>query len=63
MQEMSFIIHLWLENGERPTWRGRVTDVDGKDLRAFEDAQSLLEFIQNRLRTASQIALPSIRSR
>ena len=62
VQEMSFVIHLWLEKGERPAWRGRVTDVDGTDLRAFEDTQSLLDFIQDRLRMASQITLPALRS-
>ena len=28
--EISFVIHLWLEDQERPAWRGRVTDADGK---------------------------------
>jgi hypothetical protein len=57
---MSFVIHLWLDPG--PRWRGRVSD--GGDNHAFEDTDSLLAFIQERLQRASaaRIALPTRRA-
>lgn len=55
--QMSFFIHLWLEDGERPAWRGRVNDGDGGHSVAFEDEQALLGFIRSRLLDES-IVLP-----
>jgi len=59
--EMSFVIHLWLEQGAR--WRGRVSVGGGADSHAFEDTDSLLAFIQERLQRAStsRAALPTRR--
>ena len=59
--EVSFIIHLWLEQGAH--WRGRVSDGDGTKTCAFEDTDSLLAFIQERLQRASKsgMSLPSHR--
>jgi hypothetical protein len=54
--QMSFFIHLWLECGERPSWRGRVND-DGGRSGAFEDEYALLSFIRRRLSNES-IVLP-----
>ena len=48
-RQMSFFIHLWLEDGECPAWRGRVNDGDGGHSLAFEDEQALLGFIRGRL--------------
>ena len=62
VDEMSFIVHLWLEDREHPAWRGRVTDSNGEHSSAFEDGQSLLGFIQSRLREISDIALPARRN-
>jgi hypothetical protein len=45
--ETSFVIHLWIEPGS--FWRGRVSD--GEEERHFEDGQTLLEFIEDRLIT------------
>jgi hypothetical protein len=55
--QVSFFIHLWLEDGDRPAWRGRVNDGDGGYSIAFEDEQALLGFIRTRLRKDS-IVLP-----
>ena len=55
--QMNFFIHLWLEDGERPVWRGRVSDGPGGHSAAFEDEQALLAFIRSRLRDES-IVLP-----
>jgi hypothetical protein len=60
-RQMSFFIHLWRENGERPTWRGRVNDGEGGHSLAFEDEQALLGFIRGRLLKES-IALPKRRA-
>jgi hypothetical protein len=51
-RQMSFFIHLWLECGERPAWRGRVNDGDGGHSSAFEDEQALLGFIRSRVLSA-----------
>jgi hypothetical protein len=55
--QMSFFIHLWLEGGDRPAWRGRVNDGAGGHSIAFEDEQALLGFIRSRLLNES-IVLP-----
>ena len=60
-RQMSFFIHLWLEGGERPSWRGRVNDGDGGCSSAFEDEQALLSFIRSRLLNES-IVLPQRRA-
>jgi hypothetical protein len=60
-RQMSFFIHLWLEGGERPSWRGRVNDGDGGHSVAFEDEQALLGFIRSRLLNES-IVLPQQRA-
>ena len=60
--EVSLVIHLWLEDHEISAWRGRVTDSDGSHSSAFEDEQSLLDFIRSRLREISNIKLPKARS-
>ena len=57
-EELSFVIHLWLEGRERPAWRGRVTESDGTRSGAFEDEDSLLGFIRGRLREVSEVKLP-----
>jgi hypothetical protein len=59
-RQLSFFIHLWLEGGDRPAWRGRVIDGDGGHSGAFEDEQTLLSFIRDRLSSAS-IELPNRR--
>ena len=59
-RQMSFFIHLWLEGGERPAWRGRVNDGDGGHSGAFEDEQALLSFIRARLAKES-VVLPQKR--
>jgi hypothetical protein len=59
-RQMTFFIHLWLECGERRSWRGRVNDGDGGRSSAFEDEQALLGFIRSRLRNES-IVLPKRR--
>jgi hypothetical protein len=56
-RQMSFFIHVWLESGERPSWRGRVNDGDGGHSVAFEDEQALLGFIRSRLANES-VVLP-----
>jgi hypothetical protein len=58
--QMSFFIHLWLEGGERPTWRGRVNDAGSGHSRVFEDEQALLGFIRTQLANES-IVLPQRR--
>ena len=60
-RQMSFFIHLWLEGGERPSWRGRVSDGDGGHSSAFEDEQALLSFIRGCLLNES-IVLPQERA-
>jgi hypothetical protein len=59
--QMSFFIHLWVEDGERPSWRGRVNDGESGHSIAFEDEQALLGFIRSRLLSAS-IVLPQRRA-
>jgi hypothetical protein len=59
-RQMSFFIHLWLEGGEQPSWRGRVNDGDGGHSSAFEDEHALLRFIRNRLAKES-VVLPQRR--
>jgi hypothetical protein len=56
-RQMSFFIHLWLEGGEQPSWRGRVNDGDGGHSSAFEDEQALLSFIRSSLANES-VVLP-----
>ncbi len=58
--EVSFVVHLWLEDHERPAWRGRITDSDGKRS-AFEDGRSLLGIIRSRLLKVSDVTLPETR--
>ena len=60
--EVSFVIHLWLEGGEHPIWRGRVRESNGAHSNAFEDWNSLLGFIRTRLREVSDVTLPERRS-
>ena len=60
-RQMSFFIHLWLERGERPSWRGRVSDGEGGLSSAFEDEQALLGFIRSRLLRKS-VVLPQQRA-
>jgi hypothetical protein len=60
-RQMSFFIHLWLEGGERPSWRGRVSDGEGGHSSAFEDEQALVTFIRKRLLNES-IVLPMRRA-
>jgi hypothetical protein len=55
--QVSLFLHLWLECGERPSWRGRVIDGEGGTSSAFEDEQALLDFIRHRLSSES-IVLP-----
>jgi hypothetical protein len=59
-RQMSFFIHLWLEAGDRPSWRGRVSDGEGGHSSAFEDEQALLGFIRQRLAQES-VRLPERR--
>ena len=59
-RQISFFIHLWLECGERPSWRGRVSDGEGRLSSAFEDEQALLGFIRSRLLNES-VVLPQRR--
>jgi len=56
-RQMSFFIHVWLEDGDRPAWRGRVNDGDSGHSGAFEDEQALVNFIRERLLKES-IVLP-----
>jgi hypothetical protein len=60
-RQISLFIHLWLEGGERPSWRGRVNDGEGGHSSAFEDEQALLSFIRSRLLIES-IILPQRRA-
>lgn len=62
IEDMSFVIHLWLEHGDKRAWRGRITHNDGSHF-AFEDSRSLLHFIRDRLRDVSKVGLPVRRSR
>jgi hypothetical protein len=57
-RQMAFFIHLWLEGGERPSWRGRVSDSEGRYSSAFEDEQTLLSFIRARLVNESVVLPP-----
>ncbi|WP_024341815.1 hypothetical protein [Bradyrhizobium japonicum] len=57
--EMSFVIHVWLE--DRVTWRGRVTLDDNKQSAMFEDAQTLIDFIDGQLRSHG-VSLPMHRT-
>ena len=59
--EVSLVIHVWLENQDRPAWRGRVTQSDGSHSGAFEDEETLIEFIRSRLRDISTVILPRMR--
>jgi hypothetical protein len=59
-RQLSFFIHIWLESGDHPAWRGRVNDGDGGHSGAFEDEQALLSFIRERLWNAA-IELPKHR--
>jgi hypothetical protein len=59
-RQLSFFIHLWLESGDIPSWRGRVKDGNGDRSGAFEDEQTLLSFIRERLSNAS-VELPKRR--
>lgn len=54
--DMSFFIHLWLEHRDRNVWRGKATDGDNEHW--FEDGNSLLTFIENRLRIEHGVSLP-----
>ena len=56
-RQVNFFIHLWLESGERPSWRGRVNDGEGGHSIAFQDEQALFGFIRARLLKES-IVLP-----
>lgn len=56
--DASFVVHLWLEDRGYPAWRGRITDSGGTCSSAFEDGQSLLAFVQRRLRAISDVVLP-----
>jgi hypothetical protein len=60
-RQMSFFIHLWLEGGERPAWRGRVSDGDRGNSSAFEDERALLCFIRSCLANEA-VVLPPRRS-
>jgi hypothetical protein len=60
-RQISFFLHLWLEDRERPAWRGRVNDGDGGHSIAFEDERALLWFIRDRLLNKS-IVLPRRRA-
>jgi hypothetical protein len=60
-RQLSFFIHVWLEGGDRPSWRGRVNDGDGGHSSAFEDEQTLVSFIRERLSMES-VELPKRRS-
>jgi hypothetical protein len=55
--QMSFFLHIWREDGERPSCRGRVHDGDGGHSSVFEDEYTLLSFIRGRLSRES-IAMP-----
>jgi hypothetical protein len=55
--ETSIVIHLWIEPDG--FWRGRVSDGDAE--RHFEDGQTLVEFIGDRLVTRFGVALPARR--
>lgn len=60
--ELSFVIHLWLEDHGGHAWRGRVTESDGSHSGVFEDEDSLLGFIRSRLRQVSEVELPQKRN-
>jgi hypothetical protein len=60
-RQISLFIHLWLEGGERPSWRGRVKDGEAGHSSAFEDEQTLLNFIRSRLLNES-VVLPPLRA-
>ena len=53
--ETSIVIHLWIEPDG--FWRGRVADGDTQ--RHFEDGQTLMKFIADRLLTNFGVALPT----
>jgi hypothetical protein len=56
--ETSLVIHLWMESNN--SWRGRVWD--GDIARHFDDEQTLLEFIGERLTSKSGVGLPPRRA-
>ena len=53
--ETTMVIHLWIEPDG--FWRGRVADGDTQ--RHFEDGQTLMKFIADRLLTNFGVALPT----
>jgi hypothetical protein len=57
-RQISLFIYLWLEGGDRPSWRGRVNDGEGGRSSAFEDEQALLSFIRSRLLSESVVLPP-----
>jgi hypothetical protein len=60
--QISFFIHLWLERGDRTSWRGRVNDGDSGHSTAFEDEKTLLDFIRGRLSNEA-VVLPRRRAK
>jgi hypothetical protein len=59
-RQMSFFLHLWLEGDDSSAWRGRVNDGMGGPSKAFEDEQTLLNFIRERL-LSEYVVLPKRR--
>lgn len=58
--DVSFSIHLWVEQSDSATWRGKVTD--GRYDHWFDCGDSLLDFVGSRLHAQHGIFLPLRRS-
>jgi hypothetical protein len=44
--DLNLLIHLWRERGERHSfWRGRIMEVGGERCGYFQDARSLIAFL------------------
>ena len=53
----SFIVKIWLEDGDPGRWRGHITHVPGGERKYFEDPAEIIDFIAN---YAAGIKPPSI---
>ncbi len=41
----SFVIKIWLEDGDQPQWRGHITHVPSGERRYVEDMSEITDFI------------------
>jgi hypothetical protein len=57
-EEIQFVLRMWLEEGSSANfWRGSIQEIGADQVRYFEDVETALQLLDNRLIARNGVAL------